>query len=136
MRVRINDNELYDVRFRTKKREKNVKKALRDKIFDASCTISLVDESKKGAEKYEKVSEALLCLNSAVDVEIYNKWSGRKGVFSRALVSFNKEDRVKFWIEYRNVVGDKRFRAPSIRGVVKKEVSSAKGLDGEIEKEG
>lgn len=119
MRVKINEDELYDVRFKTKCRE-HKRRGIKNLLHDSFCAISIVDESKKGAEQYERVSEAKLLLND-IDIDIYDKWAGRKKVFSRAITSFNKEDRVIFWKIYRKTVGEKRFNVFSIRDVIKKE---------------
>ncbi len=96
MRVRINDGELYDVRFKIEYRPDRFGRV--EFLKDTLCTISNVDESKEGADKYNQVNNGRALLSHK---DRYDKYAGKKLAFTRALSSFNKEDRTEFWRIYK-----------------------------------
>jgi hypothetical protein len=96
MRVRINDDELYDVRFKFEYRQDEFDRV--EFLKDTICTISGVDESKKGRDKYNKVNKGTALLSHK---DKFNKYAGKKLAFARALTTFNKKDRTEFWRIYK-----------------------------------
>ncbi len=95
MRVKLN-GELYDVRFKVEFREDRFKRV--EFLKDTLCTISEVDESKEGAKKYNQVNNGRALLSHK---DRYDKYAGKKLAFTRALTTFNKEDRTEFWRIYK-----------------------------------
>ncbi len=98
MRVRINEDELYDVKFWFQFRKDQYGRA-KNPLKDTRCTISCVDETKEGSSKYDCIGEGLARLSHK---DHYDKYAGKKLAFARALIStFNKKDRTEFWRIYK-----------------------------------
>ena len=97
MRVKINE-DLYDVKFWFQFREDKYGRT-KNPLKDTRCTISTVDEEKKGPSKYNCIGEGLALLSHK---DRFDKYAGKKLAFTRALIStFNKEDRTEFWRIYK-----------------------------------
>jgi len=105
MRVKLND-ELYDVRFKIEFREDKFDRV--EFLKDTICTISEIDENKKGRDKYNKVNSGVALLSHK---DRFNKYAGKKLAFARALTSFNKEDRTEFWRIYKEQNSGRKLEA-------------------------
>ncbi len=106
MRFLVN-GRVYDIRFGKQYRIDHFGRALFP-LEDTRCTISTVDESIQGPEKYECVGEGMAYL-SHNDEQDYDKWVGRKLAFGRALHRFGKEDRAEFWRIYKDRFPGRKF---------------------------
>ncbi len=109
MRFLVND-VVYDVMFTNQYREDHYFGRASGPLKDTRCTISTVDESAKGPEKYECVGEGRAYL-SHNDERDFDKWVGRKLAFGRALHRFSKEDRAEFWRIYKDRFPGRKFGA-------------------------
>lgn len=108
MRFLVNGN-LYDVMFEKQYRLDHFDR-VSSPLEDTRCTISTVDESIKGPEKYECVGEGMAYL-SHNDEQDFDKWVGRKLALGRALRPFNKKDRAEFWRIYKDRFPGRKFEA-------------------------
>lgn len=113
MRVKVEENEVYDVRFGRRFRQDEYDR-VDYPLIDTLCSISTVDDTKKGKEKYTPVVQEVLKLSHK---DKYNKWAGRKESLRRALekTSFNRDERRKFWDTYKNYFGKEKLEVSTIR---------------------
>lgn len=97
MFVMIDDNK-YDVKFGRQRVEVPENEKRKD-VFNTFCKVSLVDDTKKGRERFQEVAlgEAQQSLKDR-----YNKIVGKKVSLTRAVKHFPREKRMIFWKTFLN----------------------------------
>lgn len=78
-------------------------------LRDTLCTISEVDLSKTGKEKYSQIAQGRACLSHK---DVFNKHVGRKLALTRALNQLSKHERRQIWNAYKNSVPESVWKVP------------------------
>jgi len=95
MLVKCDNSRIYDVRFH----KEIINRERRKQTLNMFCSVSLVDDTKIGKEKYILIGKGL-AKQSIKDRT--DKVLGRKLAFGRAIKGFNKPIRTVFWETFKS----------------------------------